>query len=493
MRAVSTPPSRLTYLLYRAPWSGLVVWSAVVFVVAASVARSFVEPLLRYDEPGHLDYVLSVWNGHLPVFEDGLTHQAPFGWDMPVQWTAQHPPLYYLLLAPVVGPLFDADHALVAVIAGRLVGALITGGVVLGSAWTAARCFPAARRLPGGVAVVTSLCGQLIQQGGQIYNDVLFVFLLVLACGIAGAAIRSGVGPGLLTAATLVGAAGMTTRLSFGLWLVALVVSIALARRVQLWRLGGIWARIVATVLPLAGAGLASGWFYLRNKALSGNISGRHVQWGLDNLNRTERPHVEVATSSGFWSSLFALYRSHLNGNDPLQWVLLLGPIVLGIVLGLMLLLVRRVNAGRATAVAGRRPRRGDRIAPALVVAMFATVSVLLIVVEIDYVHGGGAPITRYALTMLPVVTIMMAAGLTAFRRSSGPLLTVWTVAAFVAFFSQVELSADVDLRVPHAALVSRTMLVVCVVATLGIVVGGFLDARRPLRAGAPRDLGVTG
>ncbi|MCS6529422.1 hypothetical protein [Curtobacterium flaccumfaciens] len=286
----------------------------------------------------------------------------------------------------------------------------------------------------------------------------------------------------------------MTTRLSLRALLVALVVSIALARRVQLWRLGGIWARIVATVLPLAGAGLASGWFYLRNKALSGNISGRHVQWGLDNLNRTERPHVEVATSSGFWSSLFALYRSHPNGNDPLQWVLLLGPItVLGIVLKLMLLLVRRVNAGRATAVAGRRPRRGDRIAPALVVAMFATVSVLLIVVEIDYVHGGGAPITRYALTMLPVVTIMMAAGLTAFRRSSGPLLTVWTVAAFVAFFSQVEPSADVDLRVPHAALVSRTMLVVCVVATLGIVVGGFLDARRPLRAGAPRDLGVTG
>ncbi|WP_316311715.1 hypothetical protein, partial [Clavibacter michiganensis] len=115
-----------------------------------------------------------------------------------MQWVAQHPPLYYLVLAPVVGPLFDSGDALAAVLAGRVMSAVMAGGVVLASAWAAWRCFPTARLLPGAVAVVTAFAGMLVQQGGSIYNDVLFVLFSVLGCGIAGAALRTGVTSRLL-------------------------------------------------------------------------------------------------------------------------------------------------------------------------------------------------------------------------------------------------------------------------------------------------------
>lgn len=457
------------------PWAGATVWAAVVFMLAASVARAFTYPPLNGgDEPAHLDYVISVWHLQLPVFEQGITHHAPFGATTPVQWVSQHPPLYYLVLAPVVGPLFDGGHPLVAVIAGRLMSGLMAGGVVLASAWAASRCFPGHRRLPGAVAIVTALAGMVIQQGGSIYNDILFVLLLVLACGIAGAAIRTGMGPGLAIASVVVGAAGMTTRLSFALWLVALVVATLVARRVQLWGLGGLWARIVAALAPVVAAGAASGWFYLHNKATSGNFSGRHAEWGVENMGRVVRPVREVALDGGFWTGLWGIYRGVLPPSTPVQWVLMLLPMLLAVVVGVVVL-VRRRNApepGRALA----RSRRRDRLSTWLIVTMFVVVTALLTVTEIDYVHGGGAANTRYALTVLPVIAMAMAAGLTGFRRASGVLVALWVVVSFVPYLSLVDL--HVAGIVPHAARVVQVMFVVSVVAALGCVVGAFLDAR---------------
>ncbi|MGU3410065.1 hypothetical protein ACLBWP_08165 [Microbacterium sp. M1A1_1b] len=475
--------ARTTAWIARHPWAGVTVWAAVVFMLAASVARAFTYPPLNGgDEPAHLDYVISVWHLHLPVFEKGITYHAPFGETTPVQWVSQHPPLYYLVLAPVVGPLFDGGHPLVAVIAGRLMSGLMAGGVVVASAWAAWRCFPGSRRLPGAVAVVTAFAGMVIQQGGSIYNDILFVLLLVLACGVAGAAIRTGMGPGLAVASAVVGAAGMTTRLSFALWLVALVVATVLARRVQLWGLGGVWARIVAAAAPVVAAGAASGWFYLHNKATSGNFSGRHAEWGIENMGRVVRPVREVALDGGFWTGLFGIYRGVLPPSTPVQWVLMILPMLLAAVVGVVVLIRRRRSpaVGRAAA----RSRRRDRLSTWLIVAMFVVVSALLTVIEIDYVHGGGAANTRYALTILPVITIAMAAGLTGFRRASGALVLLWVAVSFVPYLSLVDL--HVAGIVPHAARVVQLMFAVSVLAAVGCVVGAFVDQRHREPAALP-------
>jgi len=491
---MSAVRDRVRTWLWAHPWAGFTVLCAVVFMLAASVARAFTYPPLNGgDEPAHLDYVLTVWHAHLPVFEKGITYHAPFGATTPVQWVAQHPPLYYLVLAPVVGPLFDGGHPLAAVMAGRLMSGLMAGGVVLASAWAAWRCFPGARRLPGGVAVVTALAGMLIQQGGSIYNDVLFVLLSVLACGIAGAALRSGVGPGLFVAAALVGAAGMSTRISFAIWLVALVVALVLARRVRLWGLEGVWARVIAAAAPIVAAAAASGWFYIRNKQLAGNFSGRHAEWGIENFRRHVVPIPEVATDHDFWAGIFAIYRGVLSVDGAVQWVLMIGPMLLAAVIGIVELRRRRSTATASAPAAGRsdeRDQRRDRTATLLIVAMFVAVSALFTVIELDYVHGGGAPNTRYSLTILPIITIAMAAGLTALRRASGPLVTLWIIVAFVPYLSLVDL--HVAGIVPHAARIVQLMFAVSVVAAVGCAVGAFLDGlRRPIAPAAtprPRD-----
>ncbi|MBA8991690.1 hypothetical protein FHW23_002968 [Curtobacterium pusillum] len=488
--------TRLTGWSATTPWASLTVWAALLFILAASVARAFTYPPLgSADEPAHLDYVVTVWHGHLPVFENGLTYRVPWGVQVPVQWVAQHPPLYYVLLAPIVGPLWDSGHTLTAVMAGRMASAVLIAVAVPASAWAASRCFPGARRLPGATAVVTAFAGIVIQQGSSIYNDALYYPLVVLACGIAGAALRDGITRRLLVAATLVVAAGMTTRLSFGLWAVAVVVALLLARNVRLARDGApargraaLVGRIVAAAVPVLAAAAAAGWFYVRNKAITGNFSGRQAEWGIEHARRIVRPIGEIAADGGVWRGLFGIYRGAIDPMNFPTWLILLVPLVLGLAVAVVGS-VRR--AGRASAVAADTDRRAlrshglaaaerrrDRLAGLLVVLMFVAVSALLVITQLDYVAGGGSPNTRYSMTVLPIIAIVMAAGLTGWRPLSGLLVTAWVVAAAFPYWTLVDL--HVSGMVPHAALMVRLAFTVSVVAAVACVVGAFLDARRP-------------
>ncbi|MBT1678043.1 hypothetical protein [Curtobacterium aurantiacum] len=405
-------------------WATPVVLAATLLVLTASVARTFSSmPLASVDESAHVDYVLRVWHGQLPVLLDGIRFRPGFGGTPPVQWVAQHPPLYYVLLAPVIGPLVDAGHPVQAVVFGRLCNAVFAAAVVPSAAWAASRCFPGVVRLPGTVAVVTASTSVLVVQGGVVYNDSLAALTCALACGVAGAALRSGVGPGLAVGGALVAAAGTTTRLTFALWLVAMVVAFALARTVRLGRLHGLAARALVAAVPLAAAAAASGWFWLRNQALTGSFSGRPTAWP----GYTPRPHwseVEIVSMLGFWRQLFALFRGALPIASPLPWVLLLLPVLLFVAA----LVARRLRP-RGPADEDRWPRR-------LVVAMLVVVTLLFVVVEIRYAAGGGAPLNRYTLTVLVPIALAMAAGFLAWGRIGTWTALAWAVAAFVPTWS---------------------------------------------------------
>jgi hypothetical protein len=408
-------------------WATPVVLAATLLVLTASVARTFSSmPLASVDESAHVDYVLRVWHGQLPVLLDGIRFRPGFGGTPPVQWVAQHPPLYYVLLAPVVGPLVDAGHPVQAVVAGRLCNAVFAAAVVPSAAWAASRCFPGVVRLPATVAVVTASTSVLVVQGGVVYNDSLAALTCALACGVAGAALRSGVGSGLVVGGALVAAAGMTTRLTFALWLVAIVVAFALSRTVRLGRLQGLCARVLVAAVPLAAAAAASGWFWLRNQELTGSFSGRPTAWP----GYTPRPHyseVEVVSTLGFWRQLFALFRGALPIASPLPWVLLLLPVLLFVAA----LVTRRLRPW-APADDDRWPRR-------LVVAMLVVVTVLFVVVEIRYAAGGGAPLNRYTLTVLVPIALAMAAGFLAWGRVGTWTALAWAAAAVVPTWSLVD------------------------------------------------------
>lgn len=413
-------------------WATPVVLAATLFLLLASVARSFSGlPLSSADEPAHVDYALRVWHGQLPQLLDGVRFRPGFGSTPPVQWVAQHPPLFYLLLAPVVGPLVDTGHPLQAVLAARLVDAVIVALVVPAAAWAAARCFPGARRLPATVAVVAASTPLLVVQGGVVYNDALSALVGVLGCGVAGAALRSGVTTRLLVGGSLVAAAGMTTRLSFALWFVAIVVAFVFARSIRVPRLRGVWGRVLVALGPVVAGAAASGWFYVRNEILTGSFSGRPKPWP-GSTPRPKIPESVVVRTKGFWQQLGAVYRGALDVNGALPWVLLLVPVVLAL-LGLVLVAVVVVRR-RLTATA--QVSDGEGWPRALVVAMFVAVLVLYVVVEIRYVAGGGAPNSRYTLGVLMPVLLAVAAGLRCVQRAAIVLVPAWSLTAAVAIWS---------------------------------------------------------
>lgn len=413
-------------------WAAPVVLAATLFLLLASVARSFSGlPLSSADEPAHVDYALRVWHGQLPQLLDGVRFRPGFGSTPPVQWVAQHPPLFYLLLAPVVGPLVDTGHPLQAVLAARLVDAVIVALVVPAAAWAAARCFPGAGRLPATVAVVAASTPLLVVQGGVVYNDALSALVGVLGCGVAGAALRSGVTTRLLVGGSLVAAAGMTTRLSFALWFVAIVVAFVFARSIRVPRLRGVWGRVLVALGPVVAGAAASGWFYVRNEILTGSFSGRPKPWP-GSTPRPKIPESVVVRTKGFWQQLGAVYRGALDVNGALPWVLLLVPVVLALV-GLVVVAV--VVLRRRSAAVGRVPD-GERWPRALVVAMFVAVLLLYVVVEIRYVAGGGAPNSRYTLGVLMPVLLVVAAGLRCVERAAIVLVPAWSLTAAVAIWS---------------------------------------------------------
>jgi 4-amino-4-deoxy-L-arabinose transferase-like glycosyltransferase len=401
-----------------------VIVVAAMFSAAVSIAIAFGSaPLQTPDETAHLDYAVQLWHGRLPVFGHGLAIAPSFGAIPPVQWVSQHPPLFYAILAPVVGPLWDGGHQYLAVLAGRSVNAVLAGLTVVAIAWAAGRIVPGRPRVAAIAAIVSAPTGMLVLVGGAVYNDLPNVALGALALGIGATALRRGLSTATVIGAVLVAACGMLSRLSFGVFLVALLVALVLAPWLRrgsggrFWSgLGGHATAVAATIVaPLASAG----WFFLRNERLTGNLSGSHPKWAEDHLHRTTFSLGDVAGSGSFWSTSLSLYRGHLDAGSPEQWVLLGVPLLLAVAV-LVVLLVRR---------RGRWSWPG-----ALVVAMLVGVAVLVAAAQVDYRMGGGGVNSRYFLPMLPVLVVPMAIGLAAFGRVVSTVLTgLWTaVAAYV-------------------------------------------------------------
>ncbi|WIE53565.1 glycosyltransferase family 39 protein [Curtobacterium sp. MCBD17_003] len=474
--------------------AGLV--AAVVFVVLASVARALSNgPLSTADETAHLDYAYEVWHGHLPVFERGIQFHPAFGAVPPVQWVSQHPPLFYALLAPVVGPLIDGNHLYIAVIAGRFEDALIAGTTVLATWWAARQVRPGDRVVAVVAALATASTGMLILVGGAIYNDLVNVTFCALAIGLAARALRTGLTTRLVVAAALVGVGGMLSRLVFAVFLLGLVVALFVAPTRAVTARGAWGRRVLAAVVVGVVAALGAGWFYLRNRALTGNVAGSHPAWAAAHLGRHDRTASSVVTDKGFWEQLFAVYRAGLPTTSPLTWVLLLAPLVLAAVVGVVVL-VRTLRArGRrhGSAAADAQPTEAAGVVgrplwgvPAgwWIAAMMVAVVVLTVFLEVRFVMGGGAPNTRYALPLVPVTAIVGAIGLTALGRIAGTVLTVlWSICAVVAYSSAVGLVTPVG---PAIALTATRgdYVVSLVVFAFMVVAAVVLRLRRPPAVG---------
>ena len=444
-----------------------IVVAAVLIAVLGSIAVAFgTAPLGTGDETAHLDYAVEVWHGHLPVFERGLQITPGFGSIPPVQWVSQHPPLFYLLLAPVVGPLADGGHWVAAVLAGRTENALLAGLTVLTTVWAVRRVVPSRPTVAAVAAVVTALCGQALIVGGAIYNDLLTLVFTALALGVAASVIRRGATNRLIVLAALVTAGGMLSRLSFATMLVAVVGSFVVAARTPPTLRREVGRRAVGVLAAIVAPGIAAGWFYLRNKRLTGTITGGHPAWSEEYLHRVTRPTGAVVVDPRFWRTIFDVYGFNLSVTSVVPWLLLLVPLLLAVVW----LLVARGST-----------RPGIWIAVMIVAIVLVTT-----VVELRYVAGGGGPTPRYGLPLLPVLAGPIALGLMAVRlpRAARPVAAVlvgcWILGAGAVAAVSISVAGVPG---PHVAvLVTRVAYVALLIVVLAAAALAVRSVLRPER-----------
>lgn len=456
----------------------LVAWvviGAALFAVLASIAVAWSDaPLSSGDEAAHLDYAIDVWHGHLPVFEDGLTIKPPFGVAPPVQWVAQHPPFFYAVLAPVVGPLWDGGQLYAAVLAGRAVNAVFAGASVLATGWAALRVLPGRPAVAAVASLVLAGTSMFLLVGGAIYNDLANVLFAALAVGVAASALRRGLSTRLLVGGVVVTSLGMLSRLSFAVFVVAVVVAFLLARGTPLVR------RLVGAGAVVVAPALAAGWFFVRNVRITGNVAGSHPDWAAEHLGRSSRSAAQVVTDPDFWTGVFSVFKGHLEAHWQWTWWLLLGPLALAVVAGVAAVVRRVVGPGRWTgarhaSLPPARPR-GDVVSDVLVAAMLVAVAALVVAGQVQFTTGGGAPNTRYGLPVMPVLAIVMAIGLVrGLGRLAAPVLTVaWVAGAAFVWWAILELSKPTS-EVPGALAATRVSAVVALVVLAATLAGAVL------------------
>ncbi|WES65678.1 hypothetical protein P0L94_06295 [Microbacter sp. GSS18] len=390
-------------------------------------------PYLSYDEAAHVDHALRIWQGELPVRGDPLVLGNEVGFSAPIQWTWMHPPYFYIVLAPIVGPLVDAGMVVEADFAARLSMLPLSVAMVYTVRAIGRRMFPSVPAVGLASAVVVALATHFVGIGGAVYNDkpaVLFAALafLFLLRFLRVPSWGNGIGIALSAAAAVGSRFGV---LPMMLLFLGVPVVAALFKLLPLVR-----------ALAVAGVGVAAiaalnGWFYLRNISITGNISGRRGDdWVIENLGRVRRPPLEVALDRGFWSKMLQQYSIDSYADLPFLrdgtwWTLLLFVVPLA--------------AGIALCVVGLVRRPEHRIERILVLGTILAVFAGMGLTVVLYVAGGGGWNSRYLFTITPFAAPLMALALLRPRRAPW-LFAIWAAIRTVLVALQLraaELRAD--------------------------------------------------
>lgn len=373
------------------------------------------------DEVAHVDHAYQLWHGTLIAIGDPMRMPQIWGYTLPFDWTGQHPPLFYLLLAPVVGPLTDAGHLLAAGMAARGVVLVITCLVVAAVMWTTRQIVPSRPEVAVAAGLVTALSPALTRLGGVVFNDNLFVLWATLLVGQTVWLLRHGPRTRGVVLFGLYAAAALGTRLPG-----VVVIGLCAATLGLVWLFTGPrrdWAGVFRLGIAVLLAVAANAWFYVRNFQATGNWSGMQTDLvgkaGGPLHEREVRSVLDVATDPDIWHQL--LIPPALQERVAVGIVLTTVPLVLGSVVGLRAL--------------SRERREPVRVATAL---LLLALTVVIVAIQLNYAAGGGGAYWRYLLPLTIVTSLVTALGLTVTPRMAGPLVGVWAAATYAVFAAHI-------------------------------------------------------
>jgi hypothetical protein len=263
--------------------------AVIVCGIGAQVACSATIPTWSNDEPAHLGYVAALAEGKLPTIDTPTVDDpARFGdladrmkgWDTAHDhtWTANHPPLYHLLLVPLWWlSQGEPDNVFIAM---RLLNTIGFAAWVLLVAVIARELVPR-RPAVAALAAVATVTPTLAMRAGFLLNDGFGSAATLLGMLMAIRMLRDRVTPTRVALAALAGAGAAGTRAPGVLWVAVCTVVLLVA----LWRRDG-WRTAIGTAAVVGGVpALATGWFYLRNLSLYGDLTGQGAL--LEKFERT--------------------------------------------------------------------------------------------------------------------------------------------------------------------------------------------------------------
>lgn len=414
------------------------------------------QPFFPPDEHAHLSYGYALADGQLPEIETADDPPASATWMQErianakddryrTVWVANHPPLYYLFLAPMLevserldmtnvggvmsARLLNIGFATAAIGFVYLLAVEVTGGI---------------HRIGVAAAALVALLAQPQYTFSHGYNDGLGFLTVTLVLWAAARILRRGPSPGGNTLLAFSVAAAAATRASGLVIGTGAVVVVALTEHGMLsdtnrQRLrqtaGRAWGLLAPTVVLV-------GWYYLRNLLLYGDIGASSYL-----LRRFGRgPHRESLLSALFnlddWREVFDRMVGHVFFLEPVRisWT------NIGLWRwGLLLAVVGLVLAWRAGTTGDRRDdgEPGMLTRPTLV--LLGVAIALNCVLFVQHVVGGGSPWPRYLYATLGATAILVVIGLDRilprllpFAAVVGAAATSWALTQAVGLSEQL-------------------------------------------------------
>jgi hypothetical protein len=310
-------------------------------------------------------------------------------------WVANHPPLHYIAVAPLIWFSEITDRADGGLLLMRLANiAFAAAGVVF--------TYLLAKEVSGGerrVGLAAAAIVALVPQGHTYFSRGLndgIAFAAGTALVWAGVRVlRSPPDRRNLVLLGAAAAAAAGTRTATMLLAVVVVAVVAADRLVRPPGISTPVRRRAAAITAAVGLGPAValfGWFYVRIQMLYGDVGASSFL--LDYFDRTGRGSIaDVLTQGRLWSHLY----HRMISTAPLSWA---WPRFANVVAVVAII-------GLIVAIA--RPRRGTSrraIALCLVAAAVITFTVA------QHLAGGGSPYPRYFFPVLGVFAVLAAIGL---------------------------------------------------------------------------------
>ena len=306
----------------------------VVFAIKGALLVAIVSPFTGHDEVDHFYYIaqLARGDGLGVVGEDPLPRSAEpyrnYVADYPTNAEVIQPPLYHAAVVPLYWVAPRGDLAKLYALRGVSV---VLGLVVVWLAYRTARLlFPTDPLLRAGVPLFVAWQPQFSFEAAIVNHDILVIVLFSLVLEQLLRALRDGLTRRRAIAIGLWSAAGLWTKMSFGLIfpVTIFVVWVLWRDRRASWRAGA--HQIGWTVgLPLL---LAVPWF-VRSFALYGDPTGARRLSEIPEYGERASSYREMLFSAPFWRDrlhdFWANYGWRQVPFDPREYRLILAATVL--------------------------------------------------------------------------------------------------------------------------------------------------------------------